>query len=135
VQPHEIVADQPTVEQTILFFALLAGIALAFIAMFRLIVTTITHKTIRKAIETNPQLAEQLLQKLTARRERQSDDWLGMVLVALAVAMVVAPLIAADDPGDVRVAAAAAVFPLLVGGALWLRSWTVERAQRRDRSE
>jgi uncharacterized protein YneF (UPF0154 family) len=132
MQMHEIAAPQPTWDQTVLLIAVGAAIVLGFIAILRLIATAMTHRTMRKAIETNPQLTEQLLQKLTARRERQSDDRLGMVLVALAVAMVVAPLIAADDPGDVRVAIAAAVFPLLVGGALWLRSWTIERAKRRN---
>ena len=112
-----------------------AGMLLGFIALVRLTATLITHRTLRTAIEKNPQLTEELLQKLTARRERQSDDRLAIVLVAIGVAMAAAPVIAIDDPGMVRLSIAASLFPLLVGGALWLRSWTVERARRRDRSE
>lgn len=135
MQPHEILLDQPTVEQTILVFTLLAGIVLAFIAMFRLFATMITHRTLRKAIEAKPELAEGLLVKLTHRRERSGEDRLALVLIAIGVAMVVAPLIAADDPGDIRVAIAAALFPLLVGGALWFRFRAIERARRSDRSQ
>ena len=115
--------------------AIAAGMLLGFIALVRLTATLITHRTLRTAIEKNPQLTEELLQKLTARRERQSDDRLAIVLVAIGVAMAAAPVIAIDDPGMVRLSIAASLFPLLVGGALWLRSWTVERARRRDRSD
>jgi membrane associated rhomboid family serine protease len=115
--------------------ALAAAIALVLIALIRLGMTVTTHRTLRKAVETNPQLAEGLLQKLTANRERSGDDKLAIVLVAIGVAMAVAPIIAIDDPGIVRFAVAAALFPLLVGGALWLRNRATQRAQRRDSAE
>jgi len=123
--------------EMIVMIAVTAALVLGFIALLRLIATMITHKTIRRAVETNPQLAEGLLQKLTQRRESSGggDERLAMVLVAIGVAMALAAMIASDDPGDIRVACAAALFPLLVGGALWLRSRAVERAKRRDRSE
>ena len=135
MQPHEIAADQPTFEQTVLLIALLFGIVLGFIAMFRLFATMITHRTLRKAMETNPQMAEALLGKLTARREGSGDDKLAIVLIAIGVAMAAGPLIAVDDPGVIRVFIAAALFPLLVGGALWLRFRATERAKRRDGGE
>ena len=121
--------------EMVVMVAITAALILAFIALLRLVATIIMHRTIRKAVETNPQLAEGLLDKLTQRPERPGDERLGMILVAIGVAMGVAPLIAIDDPGMVRVALAAALFPLLVGGTLWLRSRAVERAQRRDRGE
>jgi membrane associated rhomboid family serine protease len=80
-------------------------------------------------------MTEPLLEKLTARRERQSDDRLGMVLVALGVAIALAPVIASDNAGDIRAGLAAALFPLLVGGVLWLRYYAAERAKRRERAE
>lgn len=124
----------PTTEM-IAMIAVVAALALGFIALLRLIATTITHRTIQKAIESNPQLAEGLLQKLTERKERSGDDRLAMILVAIGIAMAAAPIIAIDDPGIVRVALAASLFPLLVGATLWLRFRAVERARRRDRGE
>ena len=124
----------PTTEM-IAMIAVVAALALGFIALLRLIATTITHRTIQKAIESNPQLAEGLLQKLTERKERSGDDRLAMILVAIGITMAAAPIIAIDDPGIVRVALAASLFPLLVGATLWLRFRAVERARRRDRGE
>lgn len=121
--------------EAVVTITIVSALALLFIALFRLLSTLITHRTIRKAVETDPKLAEELLQKLTVKKERQGDDKLAMVLVAIGVAMAVAPIIAVDDPGIVRFAIAAALFPLLVGATLWLRSRAVERARRRDRAE
>ena len=115
--------------------AIVGGATLLLIALLRLIGTTITHRTIRRAVDSNPQLAETLLARLTERRERSGDDRLAMVLVAIGVAMLAAPIIAIDDRGIVRLAIAASLFPLLVGATLWLRSRAVERAKRRDRGE
>lgn len=121
--------------EAVVTITIVSALALLFIALFRLLSTLITHRTIRKAVETDPKLAEELLQKLTVKKERQGDDKLAMVLVAIGVAMAVAPIIAVDDRGIVRFAIAAALFPLLVGATLWLRSRAVERARRRDRAE
>jgi membrane associated rhomboid family serine protease len=121
--------------EMILTTAIAAAIALVLIALVRLWGTMITHRTLRKAIETQPELTEGLIEKLTAKRERPGDDKLAIVLIAIGVATALAAVIASDDPGDVRVACAAALFPLLVGGALWLRSRAAERAKRRDRAE
>jgi membrane associated rhomboid family serine protease len=115
--------------------AMAAAIGLVLIALIRLAMMLVTHRTIRKAVETDPQLAEGLLQRLTARRESSGDDKLAIILVAIGVAMIAAPVIAVDDRGIVRFAIAAALFPLLVGGALWLRFRAVERAKQRDRAE
>jgi membrane associated rhomboid family serine protease len=121
--------------EAVVTITIVSALALLFIALFRLLSTLITHRTIRKAVETDSKLAEELLQKLTIKKERQGDDKLAMVLVAIGVAMAAAPIIAVDDPGIVRFAIAAALFPLLVGATLWLRSRAVERARRRDRAE
>jgi hypothetical protein len=121
--------------EMVVMVAVVSALVLGFIALLRLMATVITHKTIRKAVETNPQLAEGLLQNLTERKERSGDDRLAMILVAIGVAMAAAPIIAIDDPGIVRLALAASLFPLLVGATLWLRFRAVERAQRRDRGE
>jgi uncharacterized protein YneF (UPF0154 family) len=115
--------------------AVTAALALGFIAFLRLVATIISHRTMRKAVEINPQLTEGLLQKLTERRESSGDDKLAIILVAIGIAMLVGPLIAIDDRGMIRLAIAASLFPLLVGGALWLRFRAAERAKRRERAE
>lgn len=135
MQPPEIADVQPTFDQTVLLIALLSGIALGFIAMIRLFATMITHRTLRKAMETNPEMAETLLGKLTASRKGSGDDRLAIILIAIGIAMAVGPLIAVDDRGMIRLFIAAALFPLLVGGALWLRFRAVERAKQRDQAE
>jgi len=123
------------ITEMVVTIAIAAAMVLGFIAFLRLLATTITHKTVRKAMDTNPQLAEGLLDKLTAPKERTGDDRLALVLIAIGAAMAVAPIIAVDDPGIVRFAIGASLFPLLVGGALWLRFRAVERARRSDRPE
>jgi uncharacterized protein YneF (UPF0154 family) len=119
-------------KDTIVWITLASATVLIVVAIIRLIAAAITHRTIRKAIETNPQLSDDLVRTLTSRPVSSGDDRLAIVLVAIGLAMAVGPIIAVDDPGIVRFAVAAALFPLLVGGALWLRSRAVQRAQRRD---
>lgn len=124
----------PTTEMVVMV-AITAALILGFIAVLRLLAAFITHKTMRQAIETKPELAERLLEKITHRRERQGDDRLALVLIAIGIAMALAAVIATDDWEDIRVAIAAALFPLLVGGTLWLRFRAVERARHSDRTE
>lgn len=123
------------VTEMVVTVSIVAGGTLLLVALIRLIAATITHRTIRRAVDLNPQLAEGLLQRLMARREGFGDDRLAMILIAIGIAMAAAPVIAIDDRGIVRLAIAAALFPLLVGGALWLRFRAVERAKRRDDGE
>src|ERR671920_653459 len=105
--------------EAVVTMAIACAMMLGFIALLRFGSTLITHRTLRKAVEANPQLSDDLLRKLTARRESSGgDDRLAIVLVAIGIAMAAAPIIAIDDPGIVRFAVAASLFPLLVGGAL-----------------
>jgi hypothetical protein len=124
----------PATEMTVII-AIVAGLALGFIALLRLLNTLIVHRTIRNAVASDPQHTEAVLARLTARREGAGEDRLAIVLVALGVAMVGAALIAVDDPGDMRAAIGAALFPLLVGGALWLRWRATVRARARDQGQ
>jgi membrane associated rhomboid family serine protease len=119
----------------IVMVAITAALALGFIAVLRLFAAIITHKTMRQAIESKPELAEGLLERITHRRERQGDDRLALVLIAIGIAMALAAVIATDDWEDIRVAIAAALFPLLVGGTLWFRFRAIERARVSDRAE
>ena len=115
--------------------AIISGGTLLLIALLRLVGTAITHRTIRKAVDSNPELAQTLLARLTERKERSGDDKLAMVLIAMGVARFAAPISAIDDRGIVRLAIAASLFPLLVGATLWLRYRAAERAKLRDRGD
>lgn len=121
--------------EAITTIAAIAAIALVLTAIIRLFATQITHRTIRRAVEINPQQANELIDKLVAPRERTGDDRIALVLIAIGIAMAVAPLIAIDDRGIVRFALGASLFPLLVGAVLYLRFRAIERARLRDRAE
>jgi membrane associated rhomboid family serine protease len=90
------------------------------------------HRTVRRAIDKDPAAAEGLLTQLGRPPERAGDDRLAIILIAIGIAMAGASVIAVDDPGIVRAGIAAALFPLLVGGALWLRLYMLKRSHHRD---
>lgn len=120
----------PATEMVVLV-AIISALVLGFIALLRLWSTLITHKTIRRAVETHPGNADALLAQLLTPQERGSDDRLAVILVAVGVAMAGASLVL-GDPGIMRLGIAAALFPLIVGAALWLRFRALERSRRRD---
>jgi membrane associated rhomboid family serine protease len=104
--------------------------ALAFIQLLRLFATAMRFKTLRKLVERDPGSAEMLITQLNEAPVRSGDDRLAMILVALGIALALGAVIAVDDPGMVRVAIAASLFPLLVGAALGLRLYLIERRRR-----
>ena len=110
----------------------IAAIALILITILRLFGTLITHNTIRKAVSSNPEQAAEVLSRLATQKTDEDEGRLPIVLIAIALAMILAPVIAVDDPGLIRACIAAAIFPLFVGGALWLRTRAIRRASRHD---
>jgi hypothetical protein len=116
--------------------AAIAALALGFISIIRLIGTTVMHRTIRRVVDKDPASAEPLLSRLTTQpAQRAGDDRLAVILVAIGVAMIVAPIIAVDDAGLIRAIIAAALFPLIIGFALGLRLFLMRRAARREAGE
>jgi hypothetical protein len=115
----------------IVMVAAFSALALSFISLVRLLGTWIAHRTLRKAVERNPDAVPPLLAQLGAPRQAEGDDRLSVILVAVGVAMVVASLII-GDPDWMHYAIAAACFPLIVGTALWLRLFILERTRRRE---
>ena len=120
----------PTTEMVVMV-AIISALVLGFIAILRLFGTMVAHKTIRSAVERDPKHADALLMQLTARRESTGDDRMAIILVAVGVAMAGAGVVM-GDPGLMRLAIAAALFPLLVGGALWLRFRALQRGARHE---
>ena len=85
------------------------------------------HRTLRKAIEQGQTLTADVIEGLERSPEPGStDERIGFVLIALALALFVA---GALNPGDdnFRSMSSIAVFPLFVGAALLLRLRSASR--------
>lgn len=121
----------PTTEMVVMV-AITAALVLAFINIVRLIGTLVMHRTIRKMAERDPAAAEALLARIAQPAERGGDDRLSTILIAIGIAMIVGSIVI-GDPRWMHYAVAGALFPLIVGTALWLRQYMMERARRRGR--
>jgi uncharacterized membrane protein len=118
------------VTEMVVMVAVFAAVALAFVSVLRLIGIAIAHRTIRKAVDIDPAAAQPLLAQLASPGSGEGDHRLSVILVAVGVAIVVASLVI-GDPAWMHYAIAASCFPLIVGTALWLRLFLLERARRR----
>jgi type IV secretory pathway TraG/TraD family ATPase VirD4 len=123
----------PTTEM-IVTIAVTAAVVLAFIHLLRFFATAILHKTVRKLVEREPERAESLIAQLGQPREASGDDRLSVILIAVGIAMIAASVVV-NDPSWMHYAVAGALFPLIIGTALWLRAHFIERARRRGRAE
>jgi len=132
MQPHEIAAAGPTFAQTVLLVAVFAAVVLGFINILRLIASVMLHRTIRRALDSDPTSAAPLIERLAASASGTGDDGrLSVILVSIGIAMVVASVVI-GNPGWVHYGVASALFPLIVGTALWLRQFVIERSRERD---
>lgn len=120
--------------EMVVLIAAFSAMALGGIHLLRLFGAMIMHRTIRKAIDRDPNAAEPLLTRLTAPVEASGDDRTATLLIAFGIAMVVSSLVV-GDPDWMHYAIAGAVFPLIIGTALWLRHYMVNRSQRTDRAD
>ena len=116
--------------EMIVSIAVVAALALVVIQLFRLAEAGVRHRTVRRVVDRDPAVAERLISELDAPKARAGDDRLGIILVAFAAAMIGASVIAGDVGGWTRYGIAGALFPLIVGAALWLRHYAIERARR-----
>jgi uncharacterized membrane protein len=112
--------------EMIVMIAAFSAMILALIHVLRLIGTFIVHRTLRKAIEVDPASAGPLLETLESPREQRGDDRLSVLLIAFGIAMVAASLVI-GDPTWMHYGVAAALFPLIVGSALALRFYIINR--------
>jgi membrane associated rhomboid family serine protease len=116
--------------EMIFSIAILAAAVLAFVQLLRLFATAMRFKTLRKLADRDPASAGSLIAQLNEAPVRSGDDRLAIVLIAIGIAMAAGGLIAVDDRGVIRLAIAASLFPLLVGAALGLRLYLIERRRR-----
>ena len=107
--------------------AAFAALALTLIHLLRLMTTAIHHRTVRRAIERDPAMAESLLGRLSMP-STSGDDRTGLLLVATGVAIIVSCLII-GEPDLVHYGIAGAVFPLIIGTALWVRDYVISRGE------
>ena len=134
MQPIDIPEPQQTFGQTVLLIAVFSAVVLAFVNIFRLIASSMLHRTIRRVLDRDPASAAPLIERLAASSPKQDDDRLSVILVAIGIAIIVASLVI-GDPGWMHYAIAGALFPLIVGTALWLRLFIMERIRRRGSAE
>lgn len=116
--------------EMVVMVAITAAIVLGFIHLLRLATVGIMHKTLRRVVERDPASASAMLAQLGAPAQPSGDDRLSTILIAVGIAMIAASVVI-GDPRWMHYGAAAALFPLIVGTALWLRLFFVERAKRR----
>jgi hypothetical protein len=116
--------------EMIVMIAAFTALALSFIHVLRLVGTWIVHRTIRTVADKDPVAVQPLLEQFLAPKVASGDDRLSVILISVGVAMLLASLIV-GGPDVVHYGAAAAVFPLVVGTALWLRLFFLARSERR----
>jgi hypothetical protein len=121
--------------EMIVSIAVLAALALIVIQLFRLLGTAIRHKTVRRVLDRDPAAAERAIAELSKPEETTGDDRLGLILFALGIATVAASFTAGDTGGWTDYGIGAAMFPLIVGAALMLRHFVIERARRRGEQQ
>ena len=120
--------------EMVVMIAAFSALVLGMVHLARLLGTMIMHRTIRKAIDRDPHSAEPLLTRLTAPIEPSGDDRTATLLIAFGIAMVVSSLVV-GDPRWMHYAIAGAVFPLIIGSALWLRHYLINRTQQTDSAD
>jgi hypothetical protein len=116
--------------EMIIMIAIVAALALVTIQLFRLAATGIRHRTVRQVIDRDPSAAEAVMAELRMPETPRGDDRLGIILVAFGLAMIGASVFAGHRGNWADYGIAGALFPLIVGAALWLRHYAIERARR-----
>ena len=122
--------------EMVVMIAVSTAFVLGFIHFFRLVGVGITHRTIRKAIDRDPAAAEPLLERLSAPAPitERGDDRTATLLIAFGLALLVATLVI-NESNWMRYGVAGAAFPLIIGVALWLRHYALNRSRRTDSAE
>ena len=116
--------------QDIMIFAVLTtGAVLIMNQIGRLVRNRSIQRTIREAISRDSNALPELIARIddaAPAGDAGGDDRIGLILIALAIALALYAVIAAD-PKDVRQMAGMALFPGLVGAVLFGRSVWIRR--------
>lgn len=119
--------------EMIVMVAAFSALTLVAIQLLRLAGVAVRHKTVRRLVDRDPVAAERLIGGLDAPKPQTGDDRLGIILVAFGAALIGASIIVGDIGDWTRFGVAGALFPLIVGAALWLRHYAIERARRNSK--
>ena len=111
----------------VVFGTLMLGIVTIVAHVMRLWRTAIYHRTLREAIkEGSEAVAPMVAEGLDPRDPPRSDGRLATILVATALALIAFGAVQGDAE-DFRQMAAAAMFPMIIGAALFAREWWLAR--------
>jgi hypothetical protein len=117
-----------------IFAVLTTGAVLIMNQIGRLVRNRSIQRTIREAISRDSNALPELIARIddaAPAGDAGGDDRIGLILIALAIALALYAVIAAD-PKDVRQMAGMALFPGLVGAVLFGRSvWIRRRGEAR----
>jgi len=118
-------------EDMVITIAIAAAVVLIAGQIGRVLRTMILHGTIRRSFSEGSPLAPELIDRIDRRKGGQgfSDDRIGVVLIAIGLAVLGFGIIAGGDPDDIRAAVGSSLFPLLVGAALLGRHLVIRRAR------
>jgi peptidoglycan/LPS O-acetylase OafA/YrhL len=108
------------VDQQILLAFVAGGVLIAAFHFMRLRHDTEDHRTLQEAIKAGSPIAQELFGQLRDRARRRSQTT-GLVLLAIAAAIVAAGLIQGGEE-NLRSGGAAAVFPGFIGAVIYARS-------------
>lgn len=107
--------------------ALATGVVLIINQLSRLRRAAILHKTIRDAIHVDSGAVPSLIERIDEKQDGGGDDRIGLILLALAAALIGFGLIE-GDPDDIKRMTSIALFPGFVGAVLLARAWYLKRA-------
>lgn len=118
-----------SVDRQVTAIVIVTAIVLVIAQLARLRRTSLLHRTIRDAVAANSPLAPVLIERLDEKPTLESDSRTGLVLLAVAVALVAFGLI--QGAGDwLRSFVAVAMFPAAIGGVLLGRSYFLGKGER-----
>ena len=109
-----------SVDRGVIAIAIVTAIILVVNQLARTRRASLLHRTIREAINSNSPLAPTLIEKLDEKPTYKGDARTGLVLLAVAVALILFGLI--QESAHVRAFIAVAMFPAAVGAVLFGRA-------------
>ena len=119
-----------SVDRGAIAIAIVTGSVLVINQLVRMRRVSMLHKTIREALNSGSPLAPALIDKLDEKPSYKHDERTGTILVALAIGLILFSLVQGGSPAA-RSFIAVAMFPAVLGAALFARAWL---AGRKDRS-
>lgn len=110
-----------SVDRQVTAIAIVTAVVLIVNQLVRLRIASLLHRTVREAVRADSPLAPDLIGKLERKPTREGDSRTGLILLAVAAALILFGLIQGGLEW-VRPFVATAMFPAAIGGVLLWRS-------------